>query len=82
MDRTVQPVPDRIVTVDRTGQDRGRTMDRPVPYHDPVQRWVGPPFTRKWTVSSRPVSTHGPDRGPCGTVERTVPDPRTEPDRP
>jgi hypothetical protein len=61
MDRTVRPVPDRTVTVDRT-----------VPYHGPVQRWVGPPFTRKWTVSTRPVPTRGPDRGQCGTVDRNV----------
>jgi hypothetical protein len=54
MDRTVRPVPDRTVTVDRTGPDRtgpdrGRTVDRTVAYHGPVQRWVGPPFARKWT---------------------------------
>jgi hypothetical protein len=61
MDRTVQSVPDWTVT----GPDRGRTVDRPVPYHGPVQRWVGPPFTRKWTV---------PTRGPDRTVDRTVPD--------
>jgi hypothetical protein len=79
MDQTVQPVPDRTVTVDRTRPDCSRTMDRPVLYHGPVQRWVGPPFTRKWTVSIRPVSTHpvrthGPDRTGLWTVQDRGPD--------
>jgi hypothetical protein len=59
--------------MDRTVQP---VPDRTMPYHGPVERWVGSPFTRKWTVPTRPVRTHRPDRTdrePCGTVDRTVP---------
>jgi hypothetical protein len=74
MDRTVRPVPDRTMTVDRTGPDRGRTVERTVPYHGPVQRWVGPPSTQKWTVPTRPVPTRGPDRTGPWTVRDRGPD--------
>jgi hypothetical protein len=45
-----------------------------VPYHGPVQRWVGPPFTRKWTVPIRHVPTRGPDRTGPWTVRDRGPD--------
>jgi hypothetical protein len=65
MDCPVQPVLDRLMPADRTGLDQ--TVAKLVPYHGPVQQWSGFPFTQK-----RPVWTHGPDRDPCGTVDRTV----------
>jgi hypothetical protein len=50
MNRLVQSVLDRSVTVDRTGPDHGQTCARPGPDRSPVQRWVGPPFTQNRTV--------------------------------
>jgi hypothetical protein len=60
MDRTVRPVPDRTMTVDRT-----------VAYHGSFQRLVGPPFARKWIVPTRgpnrTVDRAGPWTGPSRT---------------
>jgi hypothetical protein len=62
--------PSRTVIVDRT-------VDRPVLCLGPVQRWAGSPFTRKWTVQTCPVQTHGPDRTGSWTVDRTGPPDRS-----
>jgi hypothetical protein len=73
MDRTVQPVPDRTVTVDRTGPDR--EPSRALPRSGPTVGWssLHPKMNR--TDPSRADPWTGP-----WTIRDRGPDPRTVPE--